>query len=93
MTNWICIDQYQPTNSYQPNGVFRMTTVSPLLTQFENGKNERIWIYTTMSESGADLMMRRFIREGIKVFERPIRMEHGLFAVMFQNPNWNGEAN
>jgi hypothetical protein len=45
-----------------------------------------------MSESGADLMMRRFIREGIKVFERPIQMEHGLFAVMFQNPNWNGEV-
>lgn len=63
-----------------------MADVSPLLCQFRNGKNDRIWIHTTMTESGADLFMRRILKEGGKVFERPIRMEHGLFAVMYSNP-------
>lgn len=64
-------------------------TVSPLLNQFANAKDDRIWIFTTMSESGADLMMRRFIRNGVKVFGRPIAMDHGLWAVIFENKSWN----
>ena len=60
--------------------------VSPLLNQFENGDNP-IWIYTTLTESGARNLVKTLQKIGWKVIELPIEMNHGLWSVMFENPN------
>lgn len=60
--------------------------VSPLLDQFENGMDNPIWIYTTLTESGARNLVRSLQKSNRKVIELPIEMEHGLWAVMFENP-------
>jgi hypothetical protein len=59
--------------------------VSPLLNQFENGDNP-IWIYTTLTESGARNLVKTLQKIGWKVIELPIEMDHGLWSVMFENP-------
>jgi 3-deoxy-D-manno-octulosonic-acid transferase len=61
-------------------------SVSPLLNQFENGKNNPIWIYTVLTESGARNMVKTMQKINWKVVELPIEMENGLWAVMFENP-------
>lgn len=67
-----------------------MTVVSPILHQFENRPNDRIWIYTAMSESGARLLVKTMQKAlGWKVIELPIAMADGLWAVMFENPKYN----
>lgn len=67
-----------------------MTDVSPILRQFENGPNDRIWIYTTMTESGARLLVKTMQKAlNWKVIELPIAMADGMWAVMFENPNYN----
>ena len=65
--------------------------VSPLLDQFENGDNP-IWIYTTLTESGARNLVRTMQKVGWKVIELPIEMSHGLWAVMFENPNFKNKV-
>ena len=47
--------------------------VSPLLDQFENGDNP-IWIYTTLTESGARNLVRTMQKIGWRVIELPIEM-------------------
>lgn len=60
-------------------------SVSPLLSQFENGDNP-IWIYTTLTESGARNLVKTLQKIGWRVIELPIEMDHGLWSVMFENP-------
>jgi hypothetical protein len=61
-------------------------SVSPMLQQFENGKDNPIWIYTVLTESGARNMVKTMQKINWKVIELPIEMENGLWAVMFENP-------
>jgi hypothetical protein len=61
-------------------------SISPLLSQFENDKDNPIWIYTVLTESGARNMVKTLQKINWKVIELPIEMENGLWAVMFENP-------
>jgi len=61
-------------------------SVSPLLNQFENNKNNPIWIYTVLTESGARNMVKTMQKINWKVVELPIEIKNGLWAVMFENP-------
>ena len=60
--------------------------VSSILSQFENKKDDPIWIYTTLTESGARNMVKTMQKINWKVIELPIEMDHGLWSVMFENP-------
>ena len=61
-------------------------SVSPMLQQFENNKDNPIWIYTVLTESGARNMVKTMQKINWKVVELPIEMKNGLWAIMFENP-------
>lgn len=54
---------------------------------YDNDMDEPVWLYTSMSRSGAIQMAKTLIAKmGVTVLEQPMQRDDGLWVIMFTNP-------